>query len=67
MPLPKSHVDYWQEKFRRNVERDAEKTKELEDSGWKVVVIWECRLKKEPEEVSSELKGILDVLYGRLS
>ena len=67
MPLPKSHVDYWQEKFRRNVERDAEKTKELEDSGWKVVVIWECRLKKEPEEVSSELKDVLDVLYGRSS
>ncbi len=67
MPLPKSHVDYWQEKFRRNVERDAEKTKELEDSGWKVVVIWECRLKKEPGEVSSELKDILDVLYGRSS
>ena len=43
------------------------KTKELEDSGWKVVVIWECRLKKEPEEVSSELRDILDVLYKRTS
>ena len=36
MPLPKSHVEYWEEKFRRIVERYAENTRELEDSGWKV-------------------------------
>mgnify|MGYP002626540370 CR=1 FL=1 len=64
LPLPKSHAEYWEEKFRRNVERDAEKTRELEGSGWQVVVIWECRLRNEPESVGEELKGILDALYG---
>ena len=63
-PLPKSHVEYWEEKFRRNVERDAEKTEELESSGWTVVVIWECRLRKEPEAVSEELSEILDRAFG---
>ena len=55
MPLPKSHVEYWGEKFRRNVERDARNLRDLEGSGWTVVVIWECRLKKEPMAVSNEL------------
>ena len=64
MPLPKSHVEYWEEKFRRNVERDARNLKDLEESGWTVVVIWECRLKKEPQAVSDELAEVLGRLYG---
>lgn len=45
LPLPKTNPDYWEEKFRRNVERDQRKIKELEEAGWKVFVIWECELK----------------------
>lgn len=67
LPLPRSHEEYWREKFRRNVERDAEKKEELESSGWTVIVIWECQLKKEPEHVSEELAGILDRAYGKNS
>ncbi|MDR0513965.1 MAG: very short patch repair endonuclease [Coriobacteriaceae bacterium] len=51
LPVPKSNREYWEEKFKRNVERDARKTRELEGLGWKVFVIWECELKKpEPEK-----------------
>lgn len=39
---PKTRVDFWQEKFRRNVERDARKAGQLESAGWRVLVIWEC-------------------------
>lgn len=39
---PKSRVDFWQTKFRRNVERHQEVTAALEELGWRVVVIWEC-------------------------
>ena len=39
---PKSRVDFWQTKFRRNVERHQEVEAELEELGWRVVVIWEC-------------------------
>lgn len=46
LPEPKSHADYWHEKFARNVERDARTREALEEAGWKVVVIWEHELKK---------------------
>jgi DNA mismatch endonuclease (patch repair protein) len=46
LPLPKANRDYWEAKFKRNVERDRSKVKELEALGWKVFVIWECELKK---------------------
>ena len=42
---PKTNADYWNEKFRRNVERDEETRKRLEEGGWKVLVIWECETK----------------------
>ncbi|MHC4875619.1 MAG: very short patch repair endonuclease [Planctomycetota bacterium] len=39
---PKSRVDFWRAKFRRNVERHQEVEQALEDLGWRVIVIWEC-------------------------
>ena len=39
---PKSRVDFWQEKFRANVERDARASSALAAAGWHPVVIWEC-------------------------
>ena len=39
---PKTRHDFWQEKFRRNIERDAAVQGKLEAEGWQVLVIWEC-------------------------
>ena len=44
---PKSRVEFWQRKFRRNVERDREVREQLETLGWRVLVVWECELKNE--------------------
>lgn len=46
--MPKSNVTFWEEKFRRNVERDAQNNLALESRGWKVSRIWECEAKDEP-------------------
>ena len=43
---PKKNTEYWEAKFARNVERDAENVHKLEEMGWRVHVIWECQLKK---------------------
>lgn len=42
---PKTNTDYWNRKFKRNVERDRENEKKLEEYGWKVLIIWECETK----------------------
>jgi DNA mismatch endonuclease (patch repair protein) len=39
--IAKSNAEYWRLKVRRNVERDAETSKLLEDAGWKVLRFWE--------------------------
>lgn len=39
---PKSRSEYWEEKFRRNVERDAANEAALKSMGWRVIVVWEC-------------------------
>ena len=44
---PSSNTDYWEAKFARNKARDERVQEELEAAGWKVVVIWECELKKD--------------------
>lgn len=43
--MPKTHVAYWEKKFERNVERDAEKQALLREMGWTVLVVWECQVK----------------------
>lgn len=44
--LPRSNQEYWKPKIERNVERDIESKLKLEADGWKVIVVWECELKK---------------------
>ena len=45
LPLPKSNVDFWEAKFARNRVRDERDQRLLVQDGWKVLVVWECRLK----------------------
>jgi DNA mismatch endonuclease (patch repair protein) len=44
--LPKSRSAYWSDKFKRNVERDKENIRLLQEFGWKVIVVWECETRK---------------------
>jgi G:T-mismatch repair DNA endonuclease (very short patch repair protein) len=37
--------DFWAEKLGSNVTRDANARKRLRQSGWRVLVIWECETK----------------------
>ena len=39
---PKTRQEFWQNKFRQNIERDMECTAQLMKIGWKVLVAWEC-------------------------
>ncbi|WP_235430487.1 DNA mismatch endonuclease Vsr [Xanthomonas sp. MUS 060] len=55
---PGTNVDFWLEKFRRNVDRDARKSEELESLGWRVEVIWECETRNQ-ELLRNRLKEIL--------
>jgi DNA mismatch endonuclease (patch repair protein) len=57
--IPKTHGDFWKKKFELNVERDAKKIQILEQLGWRVMVVWDCRLTGEPAVVISEIEDAL--------
>lgn len=42
---PKSKVEFWTDKFTKNVERDQRNATSLLDLGWQVAVVWECETK----------------------
>lgn len=51
---PASNQEYWHKKIERNVQRDAEEKKLLENAGWRVLTIWECELKTRVRKVNLE-------------
>lgn len=53
--MPKSRVDFWKNKFDRNVQNDALCKNELIKSGWRVFVVWECEVKRHFEETMNRL------------
>lgn len=48
--MPHSNVEFWEEKIRRNKERDSREIADLEGLGWNVVVVWECELSSKERE-----------------
>lgn len=38
----KTRIEFWQDKFTRNLERDARKEAQLREARWDVMTIWEC-------------------------
>lgn len=57
--LPKTHRDFWKQKFTKNKIRDKEKVAALRKGGWKVLTIWECQIKKHPDRSVIRVRTIL--------
>lgn len=45
--LPKTRTEFWLNKIRSNIANDIKNLTALRKAGWKVIVVWECQLKKE--------------------
>ena len=54
--VPKSRVEFWNEKFRKNIERDERVRAELETAGIRMLIIWECTIKSMKKNPDEELK-----------
>ena len=63
--LPKSNVEFWQDKITRNRQRDRESVRSLIKKGWNVITIWECDLKNKDrqEETLLNLKSRLQKIH----
>src|SRR3990172_11949060 len=56
---PKSRVDFWKEKFAQNVKRDKKNLSLLQRADWLTIVVWECEIKKNSEDVLNRVSEIL--------
>lgn len=58
---PKTNEAFWSEKFARNVARDKKNRRELKKLGYRVLVLWECEVKRDAKKcvakISSSLVG----------
>lgn len=44
---PENNAQYWKEKILHNVERDRRNYEILTSMGWRIIIVWECELKKD--------------------
>jgi DNA mismatch endonuclease (patch repair protein) len=44
--LPKSRLEYWRPKIAANRSRDRRAARAIRRSGWDVLVVWQCELRK---------------------
>ena len=56
---PRSNVEYWDKKIKRNRRRDRQVTNRLTKDGWTVIRFWEHSLKR-PQWVISKLQSTLN-------
>ena len=52
---PKSNADFWKNKIESNVERDNRNYNNLKEEGWKVIIVWECEVKKQFDDTMKKL------------
>lgn len=53
--MPKSNIEYWEIKLQKNVDRDKTVYEKLKTEGWRVIVAWECEIKKDIDSLLSEI------------
>jgi DNA mismatch endonuclease (patch repair protein) len=52
---PKNNAEFWHKKIRDNILRDQRKVQALDLLGWKVIVVWECKIKSDKENALKNL------------
>ncbi|OHB44581.1 MAG: very short patch repair endonuclease [Planctomycetes bacterium GWC2_45_44] len=56
---PATNADFWTNKRQGNAARDKENIRKLKQLGWRVLVIWECQIRK-PEKAVNSIKRFLE-------
>lgn len=51
---------HWDDKIRRNIERDREVEKQLTDAGWRYLRIWDFELHADPAACAQRVADVLE-------
>ncbi len=56
---PKTRREFWEKKFKENIERDKKTQEKLKNLGWKTKIVWECEIKKQ-DKLIKKLEDFLN-------
>jgi DNA mismatch endonuclease (patch repair protein) len=56
--MPKTRRKFWEKKFLANRKRDRRKVSKLRKSGWRVKVVWECRLRGDKRKIQTYISRL---------
>ncbi|MBR4472115.1 MAG: DNA mismatch endonuclease Vsr [Oscillospiraceae bacterium] len=57
---PKTNIEFWEKKFSENMANDEKNRLKLEASGWTVITLWECDIKRN---FGATMDKLLDQLH----
>ena len=64
--IPKTRRSFWKRKFLANKERDERNLRMLKESGWRVMIVWECTMRGRTGQPASDVaKGLRSWLRKR--
>ncbi len=55
--IPKTRTEWWTEKIAKNKANDEKAVKLLRKEGWKIITVWECKLK--PAQLNTTLTNLV--------
>ncbi|WP_426277700.1 very short patch repair endonuclease [Chryseobacterium sp. S-02] len=58
--IPSTNTEFWKNKLSKNIERDKRNINSLEELGWNVIVVWECDIEKNLNQIISQLSTNLN-------
>ena len=65
--IPKTLTKWWQCKIEKNILNYNKNISDLKESGWKVIILWECQSKKDINKIINELTREIRTNVGILS
>lgn len=57
--IPKTNTKFWVNKIKRNIERDEEVNRELENQGWTILRFWGIDIEKKVSDCADLIEKIL--------
>jgi len=54
---PKTRQEFWEAKFRENINRDKKHQENLSSMGWKIIIVWECEIKDQDFDLNRLFKN----------
>jgi DNA mismatch endonuclease (patch repair protein) len=48
--IPKTRTEWWTNKININKANDSKAIDKLEADGWRIIIVWECELKKKSDQ-----------------